>query len=220
MNERKQKLQQVLKRACETDNTYAIQQLIHKGANIHEDLGKKETFVHIAAMHGSVNAIRCLYDNGADVDVLIDHYSPEGYGRYALAPYTPLEYAIDYGQCDVILALHDCQVNVKEYIKSGTEDMKLHNYALHCLSSDKLSDTLHSLFLSGSDLNQKYKDGKSLVHTITISKTFKEVEKLRLLTRLLDANVDFNSTDNEGHTPLFYASEYDVINFLEQQKNK
>ncbi|MBC6415642.1 MAG: ankyrin repeat domain-containing protein [Bdellovibrionales bacterium] len=62
----------------------------------------------------------------------------------------------------------------------------------------------HSHYLRNKEINSTDRDGRTVLHTVIIEN---DTETLNCVLDLINKNADLNIKDNQGLTPLLYASE-------------
>ena len=192
-----------------SENKDIIEFFISEEVNINEPfLGSKAIF-NLAIIFGSLDLIKYLLDNGADVNQLNFHLD------------SPLSLAIELENLKVVKLLLDNGAYINDEL---THDSIL-SYALRCSSLEICNYLVDNgaviypnyMFLhdvkNDVDKNKFVRAGlkKQLGFTdLHLSVLLGDIEEIQ---KLLDANVDVNSFDFKGFTPLHMAVlYYDYVN--------
>ncbi len=174
-----------------------------------------------AIYYGKRDVVAVLLDSGAELDVFeaaatgntqrlldliaLDHaltnaYSPDGF--------TPLGFAVFFGQAETVNALLDAGVEVNA---ASRESMKV--TPLASAAASKQTEIARMLIARGANVNARAASGHIPLHEASANGN---VELVRLL---IENGADINAKTDDGRTPLDFATEYnrpEVIEILKE----
>uniref|UniRef100_A0A1I8G0B9 ANK_REP_REGION domain-containing protein n=1 Tax=Macrostomum lignano TaxID=282301 RepID=A0A1I8G0B9_9PLAT len=167
-----------LRLATRNGNDEQVQQLIAKGADIHERDALGWTALHRATANGHIAA---LLNAGALVDL------PSGTGC------SPLYAASQEGHVAVVEHLIGAGADAKRRNNDGST-------ALHVASWCGRTAVVQSLIDAKVDVDAQDDSGKTPLHEACLTKN------VSVIQMLIDAGADVNRQDKKACTPLFFAS--------------
>lgn len=141
-----------------------------------------------------------LLDLLASDATLANAYSPDGF--------TPLGFAVFFGQAETVKALLDAGVEVNA---ASRESMKV--TPLASAAASKQTEIARLLIAHGANVNARAASGHIPLHEASATGN---VELVRLL---IENGADINAKTDDGRTPLDFATEYnrpEVIEILKQ----
>lgn len=174
-----------------------------------------------ATYYGKRDVVAVLLNSGAELDVfeaaatgntqrlldliaidqtLANAYSPDGF--------TPLGFAVFFGQTETVKALLDAGVEVNA---ASRESMKV--TPLASAAASKQTEIARMLITRGANVNARAASGHIPLHEASANGN---VELVRLL---IENGADINAKTDDGRTPLDFATEYnrpEVIEILKE----
>lgn len=161
------------------------------------------------AIHGNIEAIKSLLDQGADINQRSSH------GMTAL--YYALEkYKNGHGNVvESLLCIGNKYKNVIEYLVSQGADVNQADFngiaPLHIAANYGHLELVQLLVSKGADINRKTLHGLTPLHNAAIS------GNLKLVEFFISQGADKNQTDMWGEAALYYAvknGHLDIIEYL------
>lgn len=148
-----------------------------------------QTPLILSVKHGNTRLVRCLIDEGADVD------AKDAYGKNALA-------------------CHHLQMEVLKIVvlegKANVNSKDHHGWTfLHWLCNTQMNDecALHKIrFIveHGATVNAKAQSGQTPLHLLCRQGAVDEVRQLEIIDFLVNNGANVNEADSKGETPLHY----------------
>ncbi|XP_073228587.1 protein fem-1 homolog B-like [Porites lutea] len=140
----------------------------------------------VAAVYGNIEILRCLLENGADINAVL-HFD-QNY-------YTPLMMAINYNHSDAVIFLIDQGADVNLQTKTGAT--ALH----HAVWTFETSlEIVSSLIKNGADVNARGGINKWTPLMMATERSY-----CRMVTFLIEHGAYIDLQDSNGHTALHYA---------------
>jgi ankyrin repeat protein len=176
--------------AIHSDDSYYMNTLIAKGADVNSKYQEGETLLGSAAITGRTESVKVLLEAGADVNARDDN------GQTAL--HLPLDirnsnykkYKLSKNTL-ILLLNKGADVNLKD--DNGCSP-------LHLAAESADVDIVEILLDKGADINAKDdKSGSTALHHAA------RLGKIDIAELLISRGADINAKDNEGHTPLYIA---------------
>ena len=145
----------------------------------------------VAAVYGNIEILRCLLENGADINAVT--HLDQNY-------YTPLMMAINYNHSDAVTFLIDQGADVNLQAKTGAT--ALH----HAVWTFETSlEIVSSLIKNGADVNARGGINKWTPLMMATERGY-----CRMVTFLIEHGAYIDLQDSNGHTALHYAMIKDV----------
>jgi ankyrin repeat protein len=166
--------------AVEENQLELLRFLVNEGAKVEGGL------MHVAAVHGRVDAATYLLEQGADVNAR----NEEGQ--------TPLHLAIEHGQVFFVgfLLNRGCDVDAADHGKRTP----LH----YAVATEPKFSVLEALAAAGADLNRKDEHGNTALH-LAIGE-----ERTSFARFLVEKGARVNERNEEDHTPLVLAVAFEM----------
>ena len=158
-------------------HTEVARLLIEHGADIHVEVGRSGTPLHVAACECDLGLVELLLARGATPDDKDENGS------------TPLHWAARYGSIEIAqrLIAHHADINARNYAQTTP---------LHCAVPQDHVDMVRVLLANGADANAREEDGDTPLH-LAVARGRTEAVKL-----LLQCGAKPWTKDEHGVTPL------------------
>lgn len=181
--------------------------LVAPGVDLNSQDHFGDTPLHIAAVNGSIDAVRVILTHSPDV--MLTNSLGE----------TPLDAAAKQGHQEIVRKISDvaliksvCSGNlskVKTLLKDATVTPNGLKEAFHAASSllgGPQIEILKTIIITGVDINAKSDDGRNALHKCIegLQLTYNHMDTLRLLVK--QKGIDINAQDHYGLTPLHVAA--------------
>jgi len=193
--------------------------LVEKGSNVNYRDDNDVTSLHFACMSGNLDLVKYLVEKGADINAVSKigrKPAVEGVfsGNIEIIRYMESKGAdmknleAGTGNTALHIATGRGNIDIIKYFISKGYDVNKKNDASQTPFTWAIgrgnTEVLKLFFENGADVNFKDRiSGKTTLHFATV-KGNKELTDF-----LIKKGADVNITDNNNHTPLFYASYYD-----------
>ena len=174
--------------ACHDGNIKQVKKLLKKGADINQVDNLKNTALHYAVLYQDIELAIILIMNGADVN------------KQNLKGKTPLHIAVqnEDPMLSSILLDSGADMEIKDIYDASPD--------LLVLDADMIDGDLLIMFLEHNvNINTKNSNGETILHRFAKS-SFTKGQQIKSLVEL---GADVNVFDNDGYTPLHFATKMD-----------
>ena len=204
-----------LHEAAEYGYLEVVKYLVKNGADVNARGKNGETPLHKVAEKGNLEIVKYLVENGADVNIKdnegktpLDIAFEKGFVRCVFSLLKGRELSGDEKNRLLLVAVKKGNLeDVKFLIKKGADPMAKVNFSIPFFKAAVVGKlTIVKYFIEGLkyDVNEKDKDGDTLLHGAAMSGRSNVVEYL------ISKGVDVNEVDSEGKTPLHLAVEEEI----------
>ncbi|HEX5964917.1 MAG TPA: ankyrin repeat domain-containing protein [Pyrinomonadaceae bacterium] len=174
-----------------------------------------------ATYYGKKDVVATLVESGVELDVFeaaatgqtarlreLIADDPSVVNAYSIDGFTPLGFAVFFGQSDVVTALLDAGAEVNA---ASRESMKV--TPLASAAASKQTEIARVLIAHGANVNARAAGGHIPLHEASAN------GNVELVKLLIENGADVNAKTDDGKTPLDFAKEYnrpEVIELLEK----
>ncbi|KAH8163300.1 hypothetical protein CIB48_g4930 [Xylaria polymorpha] len=206
--------------ALQAANVEICRYLFGKTANLPGISGTGSCLLHRAAFGANLDLIKMVFEAGADVNEIDPRTGETPLYTHLTGPFTSMpvvQYLVETGKADVNLTGVGSKYPIMQAYKKSPEiirflveaganvNVNVKDHAgrspIHALYYNTGYTDLAFLVDHGADLGARDKLGRTAVHYAAALADENDVEKLLTLS-----NIDVNQADDDGWTPLMWAS--------------